>query len=71
MRDWDSYNNNEPFWSAMHETDLIALLSDAGFEKENVTVASLRGVSDYEEGRGPTSTEHGRAPDWHAYIAKK
>lgn len=71
MRDWDSYNNNEPFWSAMHETDLIALLSDVGFDASEVRVASLKGVSDYAEGQGPTSTEHGRAPDWHAYVAQK
>ena len=71
MRDWDSYNNNEPFWSAMHETDLIALLSSVGFESAAVRVASLKGVSDYAEGEGPTSSEHGRAPDWHAYVAQK
>ncbi|MEO1554634.1 MAG: class I SAM-dependent methyltransferase, partial [Pseudomonadota bacterium] len=71
MRDWDSYNNNEPFWSAMHETDLIALLSSVGFDAEAVDVASLKGVSDYEDGKGPTSVEHGRAPDWHAYVARK
>jgi hypothetical protein len=22
IRDWDAYNNNEPFWSAMHSLDL-------------------------------------------------
>lgn len=71
MRDWDSYNNNEPFWSAMHETDLVSLLEKVGFERSGIHVASLKGVSDYEEGRGPTSSEHGRAPDWHAYVAKK
>lgn len=71
MRDWDSYNNNEPFWSAMHETDLIALLSSVGFDEAAVNVASLRGVSDYGDGKGPTSVEHGRAPDWHAYVAQK
>ena len=71
MRDWDSYNNNEPFWSAMHETDLIALLSSVGFNKDAVRVASLKGVSDYGDGEGPTSSEHGRAPDWHAYVAQK
>lgn len=71
MRDWDSYNNNEPFWSAMHETDLIALLASVGFNATAVNVASLKGVSDYENGKGPTSVEHGRAPDWHAYVARK
>jgi SAM-dependent methyltransferase len=71
MRDWDSYNNNEPFWSAMHEIDLIDLLASVGFDAAAVNVASLRGVTDYEDGAGPTSVEHGRAPDWHAYVARK
>jgi SAM-dependent methyltransferase len=71
MRDWDSYNNNEPFWSAMHEIDLIDLLAGVGFDAGAVQVASLKGVTDYEGDAAPTSVEHGRAPDWHAYVARK
>ncbi len=71
MRDWDAYNNNEPFWSAMHEIDLIDLLSKTGFSKNNISVASLKGIADFGGSKGPTSVEHGRAPDWHAYIARK
>ena len=31
MRDWDTYNNNEPFWTRMHEIDLDALVTASGF----------------------------------------
>src|SRR5690606_33087084 len=31
IRDWDAFNNNEPFWSAMHESDLKKIMVDSGF----------------------------------------
>lgn len=68
MRDWDAYNNNEPFWSAMHEIDLVELLCRVGFDRSEISKASLKGISDQA---GATSVEHGRAPDWHAYIGLK
>jgi ubiquinone/menaquinone biosynthesis C-methylase UbiE len=32
LYDWVTANNNEPFWSAMRELDLIAVATEAGFE---------------------------------------
>ena len=32
MLDWDTRNNNEPFWARSHEIDLAALSRDAGFD---------------------------------------
>jgi SAM-dependent methyltransferase len=29
--DWDSYNNNEPFWGTVHDLDLEGLAVEAGF----------------------------------------
>lgn len=66
MRDWDSYNNNEPFWSAMHEIDLKQSLLDLGFDKENVFSTGMRG--DVED---TSANDHGRAPEWHAYVGLK
>ena len=34
--DWQTANNNEPFWSAMRDLDLTAIATEAGFEKDNV-----------------------------------
>ena len=66
IRDWDSYNNNEPFWSAMHEIDLDELLVNLGFAPESISHAALRaGDFDME------NEDHGRAPAWHAYVANK
>lgn len=38
MLDYDTYFNNEPFWGAMHDTDLRALAAEVGFETENVFI---------------------------------
>lgn len=32
--DWQTANNNEPFWSAMRDLDLIAVATEAGFEAD-------------------------------------
>ena len=66
IRDWDSYNNNEPFWSAMHEIDLEQLLQDLGFAKDSISHAALR-AKNFDM----KNEDHGRAPAWHAYVAKK
>ena len=34
MLDWDTRNNNEPFWARFHEIDLKALSSKGGFDPE-------------------------------------
>ncbi len=34
MLDWDTFNNNEPFWRRSHEIDLKKLASDAGFDAD-------------------------------------
>jgi len=36
--DWDTVNNNEPFWRRSHQIDLIKLSDNAGFDSErNIT----------------------------------
>lgn len=72
IRDWDAYNNNEPFWSAMHETDLAALLGEIGFGLENVFQAALKAPSESDVNpQEQAFEEHGRAPVWNAYGAWK
>lgn len=34
--DWDSYNNNEPFWGTVHDLDLEELATGAGFPRDGV-----------------------------------
>lgn len=71
MRDWDAFNNNEPFWSAMHALDLKAIMRNAGLP--NVFVTGVRAVVDEavfpRQDVGPE--DHGRAAVWNAYGAWK
>ena len=34
--DWDTYNNNEPFWGTIHSMDLQKLAEESGFAADNV-----------------------------------
>ena len=36
VRDWDTHNNNEPFWGPMHDMDLEEVAVKGGFAREDV-----------------------------------
>lgn len=71
IRDWDAFNNNEPFWSAMHGLDLKQVMRDAGLPE--VFVTGVRAVVDTsifpDQSQG--EEDHGRAAVWNAYGAWK
>lgn len=72
MRDWDAYNNNEPFWTAMHGIDMQAALVESGFKDKDLFDAAMRGVVDtklFPESRDGEEEEYGRSAIWHAYGA--
>ena len=74
IRDWDAFNNNEPFWSAMHALDLKQEMVDAGFTPEELFTTGVRAVVDREIfPASPVGEEedHGRAAVWNAYGAWK
>ncbi len=74
MRDWDAFNNNEPFWSAMHGQDLKQVMVDAGFSRENQFTVGVRAVVDPEifpPSPDEGEEDFGRAAIWNAYGAWK
>lgn len=74
IRDWDAFNNNEPFWSAMHALDLKTIMQDAGFAAEELFVTGVRAVVDtdiFPSAGEEKEEDHGRAAVWHAYGAWK
>jgi ubiquinone/menaquinone biosynthesis C-methylase UbiE len=74
IRDWDAFNNNEPFWSAMHALDLKSIMESAGFAKDNMFVTGVRAVVDeriFPRQDNSASEDHGRAAVWNAYGAWK
>lgn len=70
MRDWDGRFNNEPFWSALHETELASLLVKAGFGAANVFESRCTApVHASVGGKAPQHEDFGRAPAWYAVGA--
>lgn len=74
IRDWDAYNNNEPFWSAMHGVDLKAVMEEAGFPMDHQFVTGVRAVPDkslFPASPDGEQEDYGRAAIWNAYGAWK
>ena len=73
MRDWDAYNNNEPFWSVMHDYDLEELMAAAGFKPEEYFETRIRAWVDGElfQVAGDGEEDFGRAAMWTVFGAWK
>ena len=77
MRDWDAYNNNEPFWTRMHEADLDALLTRSGFPKGAYFETTMQAKVDRAlfpdpvDSQGGAQEDYGRTPTWTAFGASK
>ncbi len=70
IRDWDAFNNNEPFWSAMHALDIPAIMAEAGLPREHQFVTGVTAVVDetiFPKQSHGEGEDHGRAASWHAY----
>ena len=74
MRDWDAYNNNEPFWSAMHGTDLVEEFQKSGLDKQDIFHTGIKAAIDPDVATKESKQlqeDYGRAPMWNAYGALK
>lgn len=74
IRDWDAFNNNEPFWSAMHALDLKQVMEDAGLPRDRQFTARVLAVVDrtiFPQSADGAEEDHGRAAAWNAYGAWK
>ncbi len=74
MRDWDAFNNNEPFWSAMHALDIPAIMADAGLPRDGQFALKVAAHVDrdiFPASAGGEGEDFGRAAVWDAYGAWK
>jgi len=76
IRDWDALNNNEPFWSILHDMDMEELMVDAGFDEDNLLQLGVRAVTDDEDPtdvpeNGEEPEDHGREAVWNVFGAWK
>ena len=69
MRDWDGRYNNEPFWTALHETSLPDLLARTGFAPDRIFESRCVAGRAAVPGATPVAEDFGRAPDWYAVGA--
>lgn len=72
LRDWDAFNNNEPFWTTMHDMDLRALAVRHGFASEQTFETGVRAAND--DSLFPPSDvrkeDYGRAAAWYVFGAR-
>ena len=70
IRDWDSFNNNEPFWSTVHTLNLPGMMQKAGFGHNEVFEDHVKAVVDRKEFAATADDgeqeDHGRAAAWYA-----
>ncbi len=74
MRDWDSFNNNEPFWSAMHGIDLDALMAEVGFAPGGFIHSGVTAVVDkdiFPDAADDDTEDYGRKAAWHLIGARR
>ncbi|MDG2319063.1 MAG: class I SAM-dependent methyltransferase [Rhodospirillaceae bacterium] len=76
LADWDTLNNNEPFWSTIHEMDMVAICSKAGFKPEGVftsmeqSVASTNAVEANADPDDIVGSDRGGGDFWY-FSARK
>jgi len=71
--DWDTYNNNEPFWGTMHDMDLVELAASGGFVREKVVQVAI--PSAFKMARSRTGLfqggDFGGGGEWFVFGAVK
>jgi ubiquinone/menaquinone biosynthesis C-methylase UbiE len=74
IRDWDAYNNNEPFWTTMHELDLKQIALGIGHAPDEVFESGAAAALDPQlfpaaaNAASQQSTEdYGRKAAWYAF----
>ncbi len=74
MRDWDSFNNNEPFWSTMHGIDLDALMTEVGFAAPSFIHGHVTAVVDrdiFPDAADDEAEDYGRKAAWRLVGARR
>lgn len=71
--DWDTYNNNEPFWGTVHSMDLQKLAESAGFAAGNVIQTMIPSAMERAEARTEKfqGGDFGGGGAWFVFGARK
>lgn len=74
IRDWDTYNNNEPFWGTMHDIDMYDAMESSGLNRDSfftINIASKVDGNIFPSAADEESEDYGRKAVWNAYGAWK
>jgi ubiquinone/menaquinone biosynthesis C-methylase UbiE len=67
LRDWDCQHNNEPFWSALHDTRLPELMTELGVAREKIFETEIHALVEDEMPKVSAEVEdYGRGGMWYA-----
>jgi len=69
--DWDSENNNEPFWRKSHQLDLEALARDAGFQKPIIKAMAPSAFQEAQRSMTFQGGDFGGGGVWFIYGCQK
>ena len=69
--DWDTYNNNEPFWGTLRDSDLTALAVQAGFDRENVVETMIPSAFHVKRTHRFQGGDFGGGGQWSIFAAMK
>jgi ubiquinone/menaquinone biosynthesis C-methylase UbiE len=70
IRDWDSHNNNEPFWTTLHDMSMVDEMERAGFTRSETFETRCPAVieSDYAgETKQEKGKDFGRGAGWYGF----
>ncbi len=74
MGDWDTLNNNEPFWGAFHDMDIVGKCKEAGFtnsfEAWGPSLTSIENVEIMVDSSEIVGTSRGESELWFFVAAK-
>lgn len=69
--DWDSENNNEPFWRKSHQLDLEALAKDAGFTHKPLQIMVPSAFQETQRSNTFQGGDFGGGGVWFVYGCQK
>lgn len=78
-RDWDTYNNNEPFWGTVHEMDFADIAAKVGFPRDSYWqgtgpgIAEANALTDAVEVKNEKfiGSTRGGGNAWYAHMTKQ
>ncbi|HLG87183.1 MAG TPA: class I SAM-dependent methyltransferase [Alphaproteobacteria bacterium] len=67
IRDWDSHNNNEPFWTTLHDMNMMDELERAGFDRADILETRFPPILEPDYAGESGSKDFGRGAGWYGF----